>query len=143
MVRFQMLVSLLLVAAVLGGCRKTEQQPKPPAERAGEVTSDGEKAVQQAAEEIDQTAKGDTTAAEDATAAAGKEADALLTKIRQLIKDGKLDEADTQLKTLEAKKDSLPKSSQDEVGVVRQLLKAAQAAAGKIKIPTDVPKLPK
>jgi len=66
---------------------------------------------------------------------AGKEADSLLARIVQMIKDGDLDQADAQLKTLEAKMGSLPQPMQDRVKAARNALEAAKAAKTTIKKP--------
>ncbi|NQU76899.1 MAG: hypothetical protein HQ546_11360 [Planctomycetes bacterium] len=66
---------------------------------------------------------------------AGKEADSLLARIVQMIKDGNLDQADAQLKTLEAKMGSLPQPMQDRVKAARNALEAAKAAKTTIKKP--------
>ena len=77
-----------------------------------------------------------------ATDAAVKDIEAQVAKIMDLIKENKLDDADAQLKAVEAKMGSVPKAVQDQIKATRDALAAAKAAAGKIEMP-QLPTLPK
>ena len=120
MTRYIMALLLVLVTAVSAGCGKKEQKPASPAKEAAEPTEAWE-AAEPAAEEIAEKA---TEGADEAA----KQAEAMLEQIHQCIEDGELDQAETHLKALEAKKDSLPKSLQDEIEAVRKLLEASKPA---------------
>jgi outer membrane murein-binding lipoprotein Lpp len=65
-----------------------------------------------------------------------KDAQAVIAKVMDLIKENKLDDAETQLKTLEAKSSTLPKDLQDKIKAAREALGAAKTAG---KLPA-VPK---
>jgi PAS domain S-box-containing protein len=66
-----------------------------------------------------------------------------LDRIIQAIKDGKLDDAQKLLTGLEAKKGSLPASSQDRVAAARKSLDAARfAESAKSALPKSTPKNP-
>lgn len=58
-----------------------------------------------------------------------------LDKIAALIKDGKLDDADTMLKALEANMSTLPAAVQDKVKAARTALDAARKASGVLSPP--------
>ena len=72
--------------------------------------------------------------------AADAAAKTLLEKIMEMIAGGQLDQADSQLKTLEAKKGSFPQVFQQEIQRVRSTLDAA-IAAKKMAVPA-VPPVP-
>jgi hypothetical protein len=67
-------------------------------------------------------------AAKAAEAAALQDAQTSLQKVLSLIKEGKLDEADAELKALEAKSGSLPEAMQGQIQAARTSLDAARAA---------------
>ncbi len=67
-------------------------------------------------------------AADAAKAAALQDAQTSLQKVLALIKEGKLDEADAELKALEAKSGSLPEAMQGQIKAARTSLDAAKAA---------------
>jgi len=70
----------------------------------------------------------DTAKQAKAIEAAGKAAEADLKKVLDAIKAGKLDEAETLLKALEAKKSTLPKPVQEQIAAARTSLDAARKA---------------
>jgi hypothetical protein len=67
-------------------------------------------------------------AADAAKAAALQDAQTSLQKVLALIKEGKLDEADAELKALEAKSGSLPEAMQGQIKAARTSLDTARAA---------------
>jgi hypothetical protein len=119
--------SVLAVAALVGGmivvgCEKSDQPAATPPSTSSSSTS---VTVGVTTATVD-TSKGTasvTTGDQTATA----DAQSTLDKIQQYIKDKKFDDADKALKTLEDKKDSLPKSIQDQLPGLRKVVDAAKA----------------
>ena len=120
MTRYIMALLLVLVTAVSAGCGKKEQKPATPAKEAAETTEAWEEAAEPAEAIVEKPAEG----ADEAV----KQAEAMLEQVHQCIEDGELDQAETHLKALEAKKDSLPQSLQDEIDAARKLLEASKPA---------------
>ena len=95
MVRYLIVVSLILSAAVVAGCGK------------------------------EQSTEADT---EEAAKAAEKEAEVLKAQIEQLIKDGKLDDAEKKLMLLEGK--DLPPAWHKTCKALKVMIDAARAGGG-------------
>jgi colicin import membrane protein len=113
------LAALVWAACVLAGCQKKTETPPEPNEPAvkGSTPVDANAAAEAAAK-----------AAADAKAIAEKDARAALQNVLDLIKEGKLDEAETALKDLEAKSDTLPADLQAQIKAARTSLDAAKKA---------------
>ena len=127
---------ILLGMGLLVGCKsKDEAAPTAPAaKRAAEKSrTDALKAAKGIGEQITQGADVDKAVEQTQT---------LLEKIAQLIKGGKLGEAETELKGLESKKASLSESEQGQIKASRVALDVAKAKE-RLKVPSGIPGLPK
>ena len=114
--------------------KAAEEAPKAKADaeaKAAEETAKLKAAAEAAKLKPDAEAKA-AEAAKAAAEAAAKENASLLEKVQALITGGKLDEADTLLKTLEEKLATLSPDLQDKVKAVRTALAAKKAAASVI-----------
>lgn len=127
---------ILLGMGLLVGCEsRDEAAPTAPAAKqaAEESQTDALKAAKEIGEQITQGADANKAAEQTQT---------LLEKVAQLIKDGKLGEAETELKGLESKKASLSQSEQGQIEASRVALDAAKAKE-QLKVPSGIPGLPK
>jgi len=151
MIRIAALGMMVLAVGMLMGCGGGDEPAKTDTEKAAEkATTDLSKSLESAAKQAAESAEAATkqlqkaaSEAEKAVAkevtppadAAAQEAEGILAKVQNLIKSGKLADADTQLKALEAKKGSLPASLQDKIKALRETLAAAMKAAEALKLP--------
>lgn len=125
MTRFNVLVGFVLVAVLVVGCNKA-QPTAPPSNSSKETSTTVSTEVTEAVPVPDP----------DASVQAADEAKTKLAAVLAAIKDGKLDQAETDLKALEAMKD-LPADMQAQIKQARVALDAAKA----LQKP-DIPKLP-
>jgi len=115
MTRMVSLKCILLIGSLLIGCKKD----RPPAAKPAPRDPNTDRAVTPPEPnvpkppELDPAARGTQTA---------------LAEVLAAIREGRLDEAETKLKALEAKSASLPKSLQDQIAAARKSLDAAKTA---------------
>ena len=177
MVRYSLIVSLLLSVVMIAGCEEDkkpkkkptavtpvaqkQQAPAPPVEKKEPPVEKKEPPVEKKEPPVEKkeppvekkeppVEKKEPPVAPDADKAA-KEAQGLLDKIIAMIKDGKLDEAESAMKGLMDKKDSLPEPMQKQIEAAQKSLTAAKAlkalpGTGKTpelpKVPIDKSKIP-
>lgn len=128
MFRFNVLVGLVVIAILFGGCKKEEPAPPPPS-TSGEETS----TVPPAPAEVTPPSVPETPEAVPVPPPPGpspqavEEAKAKLAAVQAAIKDGKLDQAEADLKDLEAMKD-LPADMQNQIKQARVALDGAKLA---------------
>lgn len=162
MVRAWFAVAAIGIGVTVGCEEKKESAPPAPASPATGAAAVDQKAVDaakaqatQAADaakaQVDKTAaaaKAEAAKANDAAKAEAakaadaaksqaadlaKQAEAKISEVWNLIKEKKLDAADTALKSIEAKKASLPASIQSQIDRVRKALDTAKAGAAQLQ----------
>ena len=136
------LMTALLATLVNIGCDKgTSPPPKKDASSSADKAAADKAAADKAAADkaaadkaAADKAAADKAAADKAAADKAAEAQSLLAKVLEYVKDKKLDLAEESLKKLETQKSSLPADMQTKVSSARTALDAAKAA-DKIKLP--------